>query len=136
MGLAKQARMLMHPSPPKREEDLAEHVEMWQDKMRRLEAHGEESKLVPLFKVNALRMLMTGNAKEYFDLWEADHDPTDAKKTYEKLLNKVRDCVRKRKLDTNAKERMQQGGGHMDVGVVGICDYENYDYDQDGAYAV
>ena len=26
LGLAEQARMLMHPAPPKREEDLAEHV--------------------------------------------------------------------------------------------------------------
>ncbi len=39
LGLAEQARRLMHPDPPKKEEDLAEHVEMWQDKMRRLEAH-------------------------------------------------------------------------------------------------
>ncbi len=51
--LAEQARMLMHPSPPKREEDLAEHVEMWQDNMRRLEAHGEEFKLSLLFKIKA-----------------------------------------------------------------------------------
>ncbi len=42
LGLAEQARMLMHPSPPKKEEELAEYVETWQDKMRRLEAHGEE----------------------------------------------------------------------------------------------
>ncbi len=32
LGFAEQARMLMRPSPPKREEELAEHVEMWQDK--------------------------------------------------------------------------------------------------------
>ncbi len=36
LGLAEQA--------PKCEEELAEHVEMWQDKMRRREAHGEEFK--------------------------------------------------------------------------------------------
>ncbi len=62
-GLAEQARMLMHPTPPKREEELAEHVETWQDKMRRLEAHGEELKMPPVFTVNALRMLTTGKAK-------------------------------------------------------------------------
>ncbi len=45
LGLAEQARMLMHPSPPKPEEELAEHVEMWQDRMNRLEAHGEEFNL-------------------------------------------------------------------------------------------
>ncbi len=42
LGLATQARMLMHPAPPKREEELAEHVEMWLSKVRRLEAHGED----------------------------------------------------------------------------------------------
>ncbi len=62
LGLAEQARMLMHPSPPKREEELAEHVEMWQGKMKRLEAHGEEYKLAPMFKINALHMFMTGKA--------------------------------------------------------------------------
>ncbi len=66
LGLAEQARMLMHPAPPKREEELVEHVDMWQDKMRRLEAHGEDFKLAPVFKINALRMLMAGNAKEDF----------------------------------------------------------------------
>ena len=68
LGLAEQARMLMHPSPPNREEELAEHVEMWQEKMRRLEALGEEYKLAPVFKINAPRMLMTGKTKEHFDL--------------------------------------------------------------------
>ncbi len=48
LGLAEQARVLMHPSPPKREEELAEHVEMWQGEMRRLGARGEDFKLAPL----------------------------------------------------------------------------------------
>ncbi len=52
LGLAEQAMMLMHPGPPKREEELADHVEMWQETMRRLEAHGEEFKLAPLYKVS------------------------------------------------------------------------------------
>ncbi len=45
MGLAEQARRLIRPHPPDREEELAEHVEMWQDKTRKLEAHGEDFKL-------------------------------------------------------------------------------------------
>ena len=68
LGLVEQAGMLMHPSPPNREEDLAEHVEMRQEKIRRLEAHGEGFKLAPLFKINALRTLMTGKAERCFDL--------------------------------------------------------------------
>ncbi len=67
--------MLMHPSPPKKEEEMAEYVEMWHDKMKRLETHGERFKLAPLFKISALRMLMVGKAKEYLDLWDTDHDP-------------------------------------------------------------
>ncbi len=55
LGLAEQAWMLMHPGPPKREEELAEHAEMWQDKMRRLEAHGDEFKLAPVFKTSCGR---------------------------------------------------------------------------------
>ncbi len=90
MGLAEQARMLMHPSQPKREKELADHVEISQDKMRRLDAHGEEFKLPPLYKFNALKMLMTGKAKESFDLWEADHDPTNAAKTYAELWTRSR----------------------------------------------
>ncbi len=95
----------MHPSLPKREEELADHVELWRDKMGRLEAHGDQFELAPLFKINALRKIITGEAKEYFDLWEADRDPTDAAKTYQELLNKVKDYSRRRKLDSSAKDK-------------------------------
>ncbi len=83
--------MLMHPAPPKREEELAERVEMWQDKMRRSEAHGDDFKLVPVFKINSQRMLMTRKALEYFDLREADRDTTDPGKSYEQLRAKGKD---------------------------------------------
>ena len=71
------------------EEELAEYVEMWQGKMRRLEAHGEELKLAPFFNINALSIVMAGNAKEYFDLWEGDRDTMEVAKSYEELLSKV-----------------------------------------------
>ncbi len=94
-------------------------MEMRQDKMRRLEAHGEEYKLAPAFKINTLRMLMTGKAKEYFDVWEADRDAVGAAKSYEELLAKVKDYSRWRKLDISVKAKMQHGGDPMDVGAVG-----------------
>ena len=59
--------------------------------------YGEEFKLAPLYKINAPRMIMSGQAKEYFDLWEADHYPANAAKTYEELLNKVKDYARRGK---------------------------------------
>ena len=107
--------------------------------MRRLEAHGDEFKLAPVFKINALRMLMAGKAKEYFDLWEADRDTTDLAKSYEELLTKVKDYSRRRKLDSSAKEKMQHGGEPMDVGAVGGWSWSEDTgggYDQgDGVYA-
>ena len=96
----------MHPDPPKKEEELSEHVDAWQDKMRRLEAHGDEYKLPPMYKINALRMLMIGKSKEYFDLWEADRDPSDVTKSYEELLNKIKDYARKKKLDSTAQKNI------------------------------
>ncbi len=97
LGVPEQARRLMHPDPPKGEEEFAEHVEMWQDKMRRLEAHGKEFKLAPVYKIIVLRMLMIGKAKGCFDLREADCDTTDAAKSYGELVSKVKDYSRRNK---------------------------------------
>ncbi len=72
---------------------------------------------------------MIGRAKEHFDIWQADHDPINAKKTYEELLHKVKDYARRRKLDTTAKARRRHGGDPMDVGVVGGWGWEEYDED-------
>ncbi len=80
----------MHPGPPNREEDLVEHVGMWMDKTRSPEAHGDEFKMAPTFKINAVRMLMTGKAKEYFDIWAAGRDTMGTSKSHEELLSKER----------------------------------------------
>ncbi len=107
--------------------------------MRRLEAHGEEFKLAPMFKINALRTMMIGMSKEYFDLWEADKDHTEPSKSYEELLAKVKDYSRTKKFDSSARENMQHGGDPIDVGAVGGWSW--YDdtgggYDQgQGVYA-
>ena len=53
---------------------------------RQDEAHGEEFKLAPVFKINAVRMLRKRTSREYFDLWESDGDKTDTAKTYGELF--------------------------------------------------
>ncbi len=60
-------------------------MKMWQDKMMRMGAHGEECKLAPVDTINALRRIMTGNG-----LWEAGRGHTDAAKSYEDLLKKAK----------------------------------------------
>ncbi len=115
-------------------------METWQDKMKSLEARGGKLKVSPVFKINALRMLMTGKAEEYFGRREADRDPADAAKTYQELLSKVKDySSRRRKLDSSAKEKMQQGSDPMDVGALGGRTWwedvgGGYDYEE--VYAV
>ena len=47
LGLAEQARRLMHPEPPKTEEKLAEYVDAWCEGNRRLEAHESRYSLPP-----------------------------------------------------------------------------------------
>ncbi len=75
---------------------------------------------------------MTGKAKEHFDLWEADHDPTSAKKTCETRSKTMRGDVSWIQMPN---ERMQQEGGPTDVGAVTGWEYD-YDCDQDGVYAI
>ncbi len=47
-----------------------------------------------MYKISALRMLMTGRAEGYVLRYLGDHDPTNAAETYEELLNKVKDHAR------------------------------------------
>ncbi len=92
--MAEQAKTLTHPDPPKTEEDFAEHVDM---RLRRFEARSDEVKLTMVFKISALRMLMSGKAKECFDIWEADRDTTDASKAKGELLSKATDYASRNK---------------------------------------
>jgi hypothetical protein len=116
---------------------------MWQHKMRRLEAHGDEYKLPATYKINALRMLMIGKSKKHFGLWEANRDHTDVVKSYVELLNKVKDRACKRKLDGAAPRDMQHGTDPMDIGALqgnwseyhcGDCGEEDTDIDSVGYY--
>ncbi len=40
----------MRPDPLKGEQDLPKHVEMWQEKAKRLRAHGDKLQLAPVFQ--------------------------------------------------------------------------------------
>jgi hypothetical protein len=104
LGLTEQARKLMHPEAPKREEALAEAVDNWVERVRRFEAHGLKYALPALFKVTALRLMMVGRAKELFEIREAEHD-TDEYGGFNDILNNVRDYARKEKLDHNVSKK-------------------------------
>ena len=71
-GLAEQAKRLMQPDTPKKEEDMAEALDNWEDKCKRLTGCGEKHKLPPVYKIVALRSLTIGKARDHFDRWEAE----------------------------------------------------------------
>ena len=85
LGLTSQAMKLMHPDPPKKEEDIAECLDNWVERVRRLEAHGSKYALPPLYKVTAMKLLMVGRAKENYEIWEADRK-YDADGGYSQIL--------------------------------------------------
>ena len=64
LGLTSQAMKLMHPDPPKREEDIAECLDNWVERVRRLESHGTKYALPPLYNVTAMKLLLVGREKE------------------------------------------------------------------------
>ena len=56
---------------------MAEAVDNWVARVRRLEAHGARYALPALYKVTALRKLVVGRSKDNFELWEAEHRDDD-----------------------------------------------------------
>ena len=125
VSLIEQAQKTMRPEVVKRDEDLAETIEQWQYKLNRLEQHGLECKFPPVFKVSALRTMLTGQAKVYFDIWETSHDNTDVEKSSNEIIAKIMDYAREKKLD----EQAMTGHAPMDVGEVGE---EEWEQDEEG----
>ena len=71
MALSEKTRMLMHPNPVKHEWEIADALEKWAEQERTLRAHGDEYKLSAVFKVTALRHLMTCK-REQFEVFERE----------------------------------------------------------------
>ena len=130
MGLAEQARRLMHPEPPKDEGGLAESIEAWYDKMARLEMHGNDFKMPPVYKMNALKALMVGRSKDFFEIWETEGNATYDEDFFKEVLAKAKDYARRKKLDSAVKQNVQKGSDPMDIG------YTGYDSDDQHIQAV
>ena len=60
LGLAEQARKLMHPDPIKKGEELADRIEDWVQKVDRLSRHGSDYEMAPAFKMAAIQHLLIG----------------------------------------------------------------------------
>ena len=72
LGLAEQSAALIDPKLAAREEDIAEAIELWEDRCGQLEQHREQHRLSDEFKKVALRKILVGKTKENFDLWKSE----------------------------------------------------------------
>ena len=101
LGLAEQANKLMNPPPAKREDLIAECIEQWEEKCSRLANYGSEHELPEVYKTAALKKILVGEAVRNFDLWSAEKMP------YGKLILKLKDFARNKKLDTESSSGKQ-----------------------------
>ena len=95
LGLMEEAARLMHPKQASREEDVAEAIEAWLERVNRLERCGTEYHLAESFKKVALKQILSGRIRDNYDLWNSDKLPFD------ELLRRVRDQARAKKLDND-----------------------------------
>ena len=102
----------MNPNPVKKEEDIADHVEDWVQKCDRLARHGAQYELPTMYKTVALGNILIGETKRAYESWKLEGLP------YDRLLTKLRDYARSKKLDGEAKHGKQA----VDLNVIDFND--------------
>ena len=87
-GLAMTERMktIMTPTPPKKEEDIADAIAKWNEQCKAVEEMGASHILPETFRKIALKSLMIGRGKEYYETMEET-----AGTKYEYLLKKCKE---------------------------------------------
>ena len=101
LGLAEQARTLMHPDPVKKEEEIVDRVEDWIQKVERLSRHGSDYEMAAAYKSAALQNLLIGESRKLYLQWKAEGVSLD------NMLAKVKDYARGLKLDGDANKGKQ-----------------------------
>ncbi len=88
----------MNPKAASKEEDMAEVIETWEERVTRLSRHVVAYRLPEEFKKVALKAMLVGKIKGDYELWEAD------KLSFEELLKKVKEQARAKKLDRGVQK--------------------------------
>ena len=91
----------MDPDPAKREDEIADRVEDWIQKCDRLARHGAQYELATMYKTVVLGKILIGETKRAYESWKLEGLP------FEKLLAKLKDYARSRRLDGEARQGKQ-----------------------------
>ena len=126
LALTEKTRMLMHPTPPKHEHEIADALEKWFEQERTLRAHGKNYELNVAFKVTALKILMSCR-REHFENLEreakARHGDQLSEAMFEDLANKIKEYAQQRRLEEVLRKTR---GDPMDIGQLNQGMTENY----------
>ena len=63
LGLAEQTARLMDPKPAAKEEDVAEAIELWEERCNILARHGPDYEMANIFKKVALKKILVGKPR-------------------------------------------------------------------------
>ena len=107
--LMEQSAHIMQPKAASREEDIAEAVEAWQEKINMLARHGDDYKMPENFKKVALENILVGKLRDNFEQWEFE----TPKPTFEDLFKRVKEQARSKKLERD----VQKGRKGISLGV-------------------
>ena len=115
MAITQRTQIIMNPTIPKSEEGIADSIDRWKEQIRVFDTLGSEYSLPSAFKETALRQLMIGKARDYYDSLDA------SKMEIDELLAKCYEYANRKRLDHRSKT------DPMDVGEVGDTnDESNY----------
>ena len=91
----------MHPDPIKKEEELADRIEDWVQKVDRLSRHGSDYEMPPAFKMAALQHLLISESKRMYQKWKLENI------SFENILTQLKEYARGQKLDGEASRGKQ-----------------------------
>ena len=104
-GLSQRAIKIMTPTPPKNESEIASSIDKWCTQLEAIERHGESHQLADVYKVAALKSLMIGKAKDYFE--------TVDDKKFDEILRKCKEYSVRKRLEHNSKNDMDVDMGNV-----------------------
>ena len=115
VALTEKTRLVMHPTAPKHDHEIADALEKWADQERTIRAHGDNYTLNAAFKTTALRVLMSCK-REQFDNMEREskskHGDKMCDAMFDDLFSNVKEYVHQRRL---GESHRKSKGDPMDV---------------------
>ena len=85
----------MKPAPVRKEDGIAQAIELWEEHGSRLARHGADYAQGSACKKVALKKILVGKVKETYELWKTE------KLSCEQRLRKSKELARAKKLDTD-----------------------------------